>query len=97
MAHTLNMLKWPAGDLQNKIKKDQLVICESNYCHSTLTGPPDSIGISIYRDTRKLGFIVNDGTTEWSEEVTDAVPANLWKNIALAWSATTGMSVKKYK
>ncbi|XP_071784801.1 uncharacterized protein [Asterias amurensis] len=57
------------------------------------SGPPDSIGISIYRDTRKLGFIVNDGTTEWSEEVTDAVPANLWKNIALAWSATTGMSV----
>ncbi|XP_022103402.1 uncharacterized protein LOC110986089 isoform X2 [Acanthaster planci] len=57
------------------------------------SGPPDSIGFSIYRDTRKIGFVLNEGTTQWTAEVTDAVPANLWKNVAFAWSASTGMSV----
>ncbi|XP_038070163.1 uncharacterized protein LOC119739340 [Patiria miniata] len=68
-------------------------VTEAGPVYILSSGPPDSIGFSIYRDTRKIGFVLNDGTTEWSAEITDGVPANLWKNLAFAWSSTTGMSV----
>ena len=60
---------------------------------NTPTGPPDSVGFAIYRSPRKLGVTIADGAKSWTVEVTDMIPANLWKSIGFSWNATQGLKV----
>lgn len=56
-------------------------------------GVPDSSGFAIYRDTRKLHFVVNDGSSEWAVELNNQLPENIWKNIGFSWSQIEGLTV----
>ena len=57
-------------------------------------GPPDSVGVAIYRSQRKIGAIVGDGNREWRVEVQDMIPADIWKNVGFSWNVTYGLKVK---
>lgn len=36
---------------------------------------------------------MNDGSTQWSVELNNMIPENIWKNIGFTWSQTDGLTV----
>ncbi|XP_063951327.1 uncharacterized protein LOC135153166 isoform X1 [Lytechinus pictus] len=68
-------------------------IKESGPVYIMSSGLPDARGFGIYRETRKITVKVNDGSTTFSVELNNLMPADLWKNLGFAWSSTHGLSV----
>ncbi|XP_030831830.1 uncharacterized protein LOC578898 [Strongylocentrotus purpuratus] len=68
-------------------------IKESGPVYIMSSGMPDARGFGIYREARKITVQVNDGSTTFTVELNNLMPADLWKNLGFAWSSTVGLSV----
>ncbi|XP_071479259.1 uncharacterized protein [Diadema antillarum] len=68
-------------------------IKESGPVYIVSSGIPDARGFGVFRETRSVTVVVNDGTNSYTVELDNLIPADLWKNLGFTWSPTYGLTV----